>query len=208
MTISVLRVRTVFGGFGGAPGLMTQYFIATGLAFTNVQAAEASTRVKNALIQGAGLWPTAFTWTVSPIVDVLTDETGEITESMDGGGFTGTGSNATGWGPAPVGVLCRWSTATRIAGKSIHGQTFLVPVRDTNDGDGTPDTAMLTDARSFGTKMLDGGLTPTVKLVVWRRPRKANSGKLHNLPARPGAIADVISSSVADKFCILRSRRD
>lgn len=202
----LMRVRTVFAGFTGGPGLMTQYFATTLVAPNEAHAVLAADRVKDALDSATGLWPDAVTWNRESQVDVLNDVDGEVQRSylVDAWGFHGTGG--ANQGPSPTGMLVRWKTSTFLAGRLLQGHTFLVPIIAGQDSNGSPNGTQVTVATTFGESMLDQGATD-VQLVVWRRPR-AERTLPTPLAARDGTSAFVTSATVPDKFAVLRSRRD
>lgn len=204
----IMRVRTVITGFNGQPGYMTFYFASRLVAPNNEHAVNACTRVKDALISLGGLVPVAWHYQVDSNVDVLNDVDGEIDHSLSGQAFAGNGTGATGYGPGATGMLVRWITNVRLQGKLLSGKTFIVPIGPNSDGDGTPSAGAIASTTDFGNALLEGGLIPTIDPVIWRRPRKANSGKNHNLPQRDGTSAKIVSFIVPDKFAVLRSRRD
>lgn len=214
MAHDLLRVRTVFAGFVGGPGLMTNYFMDLGGGGSpHDQAVLAADRVKNSLDASTGLWPDFVTWNRDTQVDRITDETGLTisTETVPAWGFHGTGG--ANQGPSPTGLLVRWNTAAYLAGRLLRGHTYLVPIIAGQDSNGSPNSSQLGVAAAFAGSMLDAGLVPELQLAVWRRPRPATAvgpGR----PAGPARAARIGDSSVVtgfvvpDKFTVLRSRRD
>jgi hypothetical protein len=202
----ILRVRTVFTGFTGAPGLMTQYFTAITTAGDAEDALLAANRVKDALDASTGLFPDAVFFNRDQQVDFLNDADGEVNHSeiVPAWGFHGTGG--ANQGPSPTGMLVRWKTSTFNAGRLLQGHTFLVPIIAGQDPAGSPNSTQVSVATTFGTEMLDAGLTG-LRLVVWRRPKYEGEGDDRHI-VRDGMSAVVTSSNVPDKFTVLRSRRD
>lgn len=186
-------------GFTGGPGLMTQYFSPAVAGFNEAIAQLAVDRVRDALLAGAELWPSSFSFQVEGTVDELDEATGQLVDSLTVTSRTvagtGTGSNM---GPAPAGAVVVWKTGEIKAGKRVQGRTFLVPLLSTAyQQDGTLNANILTSAGEFAAAMNDAGATDLVH-VVWSRPRPGLAGSKHG----------ITGYSVADKVAVLRSRRD
>lgn len=203
---SILRVRTVFAGFTGGPGLMTQYFGYDASSGDSENALLAANRVKDALDASTGLFPDAITFNRDTQVDKLEDSDGSVTHSevVPAWGFHGTGG--ANQGPSPTGMLVQWKTDAFLAGRRLQGHTFLVPIIAGQDANGSPNATQISVAQTFGTEMLDAGLT-SIQLVVWRRPKYEGVGEARHI-VRDGTSAFVTSATVPDKFAVLRSRRD
>ena len=211
--MDILRVRTVFTGFSGAPGLMTHYFRKTdpGLASTDAQLAV--DRVRDAFVARHSNLPVAFRWTTSGQVDTLDDATGQVNFSWTATPSTGTGvSGTSGYGPIASGVLIKWQTNAFVSGRRVVGKTFLVPVGNNNaDLDGTLTAGALVEWNAWAAAMLNEGATG-LHLVCWSRPRLARAvgpgGKPKALTARAGSSYVITSGAANDKMCVLTSRRD
>jgi len=167
-------------------------------------------RVRSAFAAGAALWPQPWTVQVQGSVDVIEDSTGELVDQLTVAtpAIVG-GSSAGGFGPTATGVLLRLNTAGIAGGRRLKGRAFLSPVINHADADGTPSAADLVAAQSFGTALDAQGATGT-SLRVWSRPRPARAATA-DLPAqaaRAGSSSDVTGTTAADKYAVLRSRRD
>lgn len=211
--MQLARVRTVITGFAGGPGLMTHFFHVDGDSWNSASASNAIDRLRDACTASNALWPSTFRWTVQPDVDIFSDVTGDLSETLSGTERTGTGtSGETECGPGNVGTQVRLHTAGVVHGRRVVGSTFLVPQTRTNTSHELPDPTNITTAEAFGTSLLDAGLSG-VNLVVWSRPfpgRPASAGPPLRaaIPARAGTSYTVTSTSVRRKWVTLRSRRD
>ena len=97
--------------------------------------------------------------------------------------------------PATQGLV-RWTTGSIVHGRFLRGHIFLPALTEnSNDPDGTPTATFLTQVNAAAAALIaDAGS----ELVVWHRPI-AGSG---------GQFVAVTSSNTADKWAVLRSRRD
>lgn len=211
---SIMRVRAASRGWSGGPGLNTFYFTAHGGPDPDEPIVDdaqlAHDRVHDAFAAATGMYPTSWKCLVSPNVDVLSDVNGELTSSFSVDPSAEiTGSSGVGFGPTAAMALLRLNTSTFDDGSRIQGRAFLGPVGAVYDADGSPSSALLTVVNAFATAIQDAGVSLEPVLVVWRRPREADSEHLpHPVTARDGSRADVTSVTVPDKFAVLRSRRD
>jgi len=209
----IIRVRTVFTGFSGAPGLMTNYFRLTGPGFVVGDAQNAVDRIKDAFTAHHANLPVAFRWTTSGQVDQLKDTNGEVVFSWTATPSTGTGtSSVSGYAPIASGVLIKWQTGAFVGGRRVVGKTFLVPTgNNTTDTDGTLTTGAAAEWNGWAASMLSEGLTG-LHMVVWSRPRAARAagpgGHPAALSARDGSSYPITSGAANDKLCVLTSRRD
>jgi hypothetical protein len=207
---SIMRVRVVSTGWQGAPGLNTFYFQAGAAGETPAQtdANLCHTRVRAGFDAFKLQCPVPWTATVSPTVDVLNTETGDLVNSFS------TPPTASVIGTAPLGfmptatmILLRLNTSTFSDGSRIQGRAFLGPVALSDDADGTPTVSMNTAAIAMGEALQDAGIGGVPIIGVWRRPRLAAAGP-PIVTARAGSFAAITSITSPDKFAVLRSRRD
>lgn len=206
----MMRVRAASQGWTGAPGLNTVYFVSgdAGPMPEDTDAQLAHDRVHAAFTDAVGLYPTAWNVTVSPAVDIIQTEDGELINS-----FSVTpsaqvnGTSGTGFGPIAAMLLCSMNTSTFNDGSRIQGRAYLGPLTAVHDTNGTPAAGLVANAVSFGTALADAGAGGVPKVVVWRRPRLAKAGP-PVVTARDGAFGIVTSYTVPDKYAVLRSRRD
>lgn len=208
----LMRVRTVFAYGAGSPGLMTQYFGNELRSYNDADAQVAVDRVRDALNTLPVLWPTSFSWLIQGGVDVLNDETGEVTSHHGVTDRTGVGTHTGGLGPLPVGVLLRSLTSTYIGGHRLSGRTFLAPVASQYTSTPTVQADITAGVIGIGDALLAAGLT-LIFPYVWSRPRPATAVGPHR-PAgaarspRAGSSARVTSYTSPPEFVVLRSRRD
>jgi len=196
----ILRVRLTSQGWSGGPGLNTFYFAHNASTDPVVQA-DADTvvaRVRSVFAGRMALWPTNWTANVSESVDVIDAADGDIVAQFTAPTttlLTGTSSNP--MGPATIGLCLTQNTAQFIAGRRLRGRTFLVPIIQNGDTNGTPDSGSRSVASGLAADMItDPALGPA--WCVWHRPKD---------PA-PGSLAHVTSVTISDKWAVLRSRRD
>lgn len=202
------RVRVVLSGWTGGPGLSTFYFAGSETA---PEAEDDVTRVQTAITAAAVIWPSSITAQVSNVVDVINPVNGALTDS-----FTVTTQDPIPGEQAPsdiappvCAILLRLQTGTFSDGSRIQGRTFFSPIAGLfAETDGTPHSTALDAVQACGDELIDPGLGEST-LVVWRRERLADPDHLpHPVTHRDGSAALVTSTSVADKFAVLRSRRD
>lgn len=206
----MLRVRVAATGWSGGPGLNTFYFKHDGDVDNLAAAQLAHDRVHTAFVDSAGLYPINHIRTVSPLVDVLDEVTGNITNthtvtpSADVPGATGDSSMS-----APsTALLVRLLTTTFLSGRRLQGRAFLSPLySQMTEGDGTPTTTAVGYGQAFGAALMDVGVDQ-VNLCVWRRPRPEEDPPDPDKPARDGTLGLVVAYSTPNKFAVLRSRRD
>ena len=209
----LMRVRTVFAGFSGAPGLMTQYFRGAVAPVSPSLAQLAIDRVKDAFTARHANFPVAWTWATQPQVDVLDDATGEVINSYTPTASNGAGtSSVSGYAPIASGVLVRWLTGAFVGGHRVVGKTYLVPTgNNTMEANGTLSSGALTEYNAWGAAMLNAGASDCL-LHIWSRPRKARAAGPGNKPtaqtARTGSSYPVTAAITNDKMCVLTSRRD
>lgn len=194
----IIRVRTELSGFGGAPGLMTQYFSPALADINSITSQYAVDRVRDALVAFAGSIPNSMTWRVQGQADVLDEATGQLVASYNVTERNGAGTNTSGYGPLPVGACVTWLTAAFKNGRRVYGRTFLVPLAlNQFETNGTLTNACLTNVQAFADSMNNAGTLDMV-FVVWSRPNASGTG---------GSKHGVAGSRTSDKAAVLRSRR-
>lgn len=209
----LLRVRTVFTGFSGAPGMMTQYFRKDAPGFVQGDAQLAVDRIRDSFVSRHGQFPVAWRWTTQSQVDQLNDANGEVSNSWSVTTSTGTGtSSQTGYGPIASGALVKWMSNSFVGGRHVIGKTYLVPIGNNSlDLDGTLSAGTALELNAWATAMLNEGTTG-LHLVVWSRPREARAAGPNNRPraltAREGSSYVITAGAINDKACVLTSRRD
>lgn len=204
----MLRVRVASTGYQGAPGLSTFYFSPS--SETIGEASDVCARVRTFFASLVSKTPTNVTYKISPQVDVVAPVTGLVTGSLivtpEPASLNGT-AMAVNTLPFQVAYLIQWRSSVFLAGRRLVGHTFFSPVAAAANN-GVPSAGEAEAIRLAGVALLGPGGPTDVNLVVWRRPRKAGSGKGGLLTARPGDTAPVTTVSVPLKFATLNSRRD
>lgn len=206
----IMRVRAASAGWGGGPGLNTFYFAesAAGEAPLESDATLCANRVRTAFFDARSIYRNSQTITVSPTVDVLETETGDLVDSFSvAPPVAVVGDNVGVLGPTASMVLLRLNTSTFNDGSRLAGRAFLGPISGQSDADGTPNAFISTAVLAMGAALLDVGSPLNPRLVVWRRPRAAAAGP-PVVTERPGLFGLVTSYTMPDKFAVLRSRRD
>lgn len=180
------RVRSTWTGFPGAPGVTTMYtldmatFLSAVHTFWSAIADKLPSNVRvNVLNYG----------------DVISDTTGELTDSWTADSLepvAGTdGENYL----APAGACVNWNTETVVNGRRLKGRTFLVPVaQDAFAHDGSLSPGALSQFQAAADALVS---SESSSLVVWHRGTGSD-----------GTFGLVTSATVPDKAIVLRSRRD
>lgn len=206
------RVKAEWSGFIGAPGYTNLFFGLKGgtFAWSAAAAQEAVDSVK-ALLTYTANYPTTVNIQVSPEVDVIDSDTGELVEFHTAPTtpalITGT-STASVAGPA--GACISWSTDGVHRGRKVRGRTFIVPLATTSyEPNGTIFPGFLTAIRTNASGYLTMART-LVEPNIWARPFTEPEVVGGPIPPTvvPGAAFRITSASVADKVAVLRSRRD
>lgn len=194
--MTLLRVKTEWTGFTGAPGYTVMHFNGSDEAAGSSpdQCHEAVHTFFTAI---ASRLPGVVRLRVDPNVERLDEASGEIVafelatdRPVISGTTTGNFSSATG-------ACITWMTAGVRNGRRIRGRTFLVPLASAAyDTDGTLNPTARTNIETAAQALNDdfGGL------VVFSRPSGPG--------ATDGQAALVTGVRVTDKTAILRSRRD
>lgn len=198
----IYKVTAAWTGFNGAPGYSNFFWQAPG-EFEGeppINVADACNEVSFFLEGIKSLLPNAVRVTISSDVPALHADTGKMATVTTGGTFGPTiGTGGAGSYSGASGACVTYRTAGVRNGRRVRGRTFLVPLAaGAYDTDGTLNGSAITTLKTAA----DGFLTITGshKLGVWARPTAPG--------ASDGAWHEILSTSVADKVAILRSRRD
>lgn len=205
LAMDIFRVVTEWSGFRGGPGYTNFFFrnLLPGGAPTTVDdrasAAGARERVAAFWTQLVPFIPNDVSFTVSTVVDVLEDTTGELQASyvMD------SIPKVTGLSDDPYsgasGAVIGWQTGAIRRGRRIRGRTFIVPLAGDQYGpDGRLDPYIVRQLQQYGETLAIGGINST--FGVWARPSTSGSSD--------GQWAEASGVRVSDLPAILRSRRD
>jgi hypothetical protein len=198
----VSRVRAVWSGWSGGPGVSTFHFF-------DIRGNETATlaKVYNFIgdlygTVGSLLWlPPIVKIDVSPVVETFDENTGELLGTTVGtkpATLTGGGTTAFA---APAGICVSWATGVvhQVPGadnpRLIRGRTFFVPTTASlYDNDGTIPSTPLSDMQAA----VNAFRVAAPDFAIWSRP-VAGAG---------GAIGQVVAGIVRDKVAMLTSRRD
>lgn len=196
--MTILRYRSTWTGFSGAPGLTSLY------AFPGATDQEFASAAIGFLADALSIatpgdtLPNDVTISGDSVVDHLDELTGTLEASFPVVPEPPIAGASSGSWAGPAGVALSWLTGAVRRGHRVRGRTFLVPIAATAfDVDGTISSSALTNFRAAATAWAGHAVNP----VVWARPT--------GLPVPSGGAAFAIAaSSVADKVAVLRSRRD
>lgn len=201
----VYRVRCVSTGWGGAPGLNTFYFDRADAGPSDPVAAENVTaRVRAFWFAEAAIFPNLWNMQVIPDVDVVNTDNGDLVSSQTAptpAVVTGTYPN--GFGPQEAMLCATYSTADIIDGRRVRGRTFIGPLAQQSDTDGTPLNGWIGGLQTNLAALIGAGLADP-QLVVWSRRRGISVSHPTGLG---GSAHGVTGVQIADKFAVLRSRR-
>lgn len=195
--MAINRIRCVWTGFPGGPGVSTFYSL------------QPSTDL--GLLHGffdgiKSYLPTDVTVTIEGSGDILDETTGNLT-----GGWTDNAPAAVAGlneSPvaAPAGFVVIWETGVVMDGTRLRGKTYIVPVGSTTfEANGSIQGDTLTTIRGVASS-----LAAENQLVVWHRPRAARAadGSRPAVTARAGGYASFSGATVRDFVAVLTSRRD
>lgn len=190
---NIVRFRTIWSNFPGAPGYSNMYV--SGAEDPTV-AAGAASAIHDFFDAVRVYVPSGTTLQVQGVGDIIDDATGQITGQVS---FTQPASSAgsgTGVYSGASGVLVDWLTATYRNGRRVRGRTYIVPVTSTAyDSNGSIATGVLNAVTSAATTLLaalDGSM------VVWSRPTAAHP---------TGGSSVITGATVPDLAVVMRSRR-
>lgn len=181
--VSVYRVRTVWTGLRGLPGVTTMYTSdqPAGISLADLKAFWDTVRT---------LVPTGCTMTIQPTGEIVDAATGQATGNWSATAPSASVGAVAGVYSAPTGAVINWLTGQFAAGRQIRGKTFIVPLAGACfQADGT-----LADSNRGTLETAAKALTAsTFNITCWSR--------------RSGASAQVVDATVPDMAVVLRSRR-
>jgi hypothetical protein len=184
------RVTAVWTGAPGLPGYSRFHFngdLNSGDAFS------ATNTLKSAFAFITAYLPTDVTIQVQPTVEhfnTLGELIGVVTTTTPDP-VTG-GSSAVY--AAASGACLTWRTSSFLAGRSVRGRTFLVPLSsEAFQTDGTIASSALATMR--------GGFLPLLSLDFAMMVVSGSPGGVH-------VLSEVTDVTITDKAAVLRSRRD
>lgn len=196
---SIHRVRAVWTGFPGGPGVTTLYTLETSGFLTSFY---------DFLYGIRSYIPNDVSINIEGTGDTIEDTTGALLSAwVEDPPATIDCDNAFGYA-APAGEVVDWVTSTILDGRRLRGRSFIVPIAaDQFAADGSLDDTKRVIVESLAQAFVDA---QAGSFVIWHRPRaaKAADGSRKAVTARSGGHALVTAAHVPDEACVLRSRRD
>lgn len=201
----LLRVKTKWSGFSGAPGYTVLHFRDFGAGdggggdASAASALAAVNRVSSFFTAARTALASTVTLNIEPEVDVLEDTTGELVTSFTTPTQAPIFGNNSGNYSAATGAVINWKTGGVRNGRKIRGRSFLVPVGGSGmDAAGLLAAGARTAILNAGIALVDPAGSPD--LVVYARPSGPG--------ATDGQAALVTGVTVPNLLAVLRSRRD
>lgn len=202
---NVLRVKSRWSGFSGAPGYTLLHFRDfTGTAPDNgdptaAQATAAVARTKTFFEAIRSTLPNSVSIQVESEVEVIEDTTGQLTNTFAATPVTVTvGSGGTDFA-GPIGAVINWRTTAVRNGRRVRGRTFLVPLRGLSfDATGALGATSRTTLVNAATALADTTGSPDLGVLARPSSTGATDGQWH----------PVSGASVPSMAAVLRSRRD
>lgn len=202
---ALLRVRSRWSGFSGAPGYTVMHFRDFGTGDTGgsdpnaADAAAAVARVRTFMGSVSAICPPVVQIQVEGDVDLINSDNGQLIESYSVTPPSSVTGAATGGYSAASGAVVNWRTSVIRNGRRIRGRSFLVPLASSQYGnDGLLIPTALTRLRDAADALRITTSSPD--LCVFARPTTAGG--------TDGTLAVVTGSSVPSMVAVLRSRRD
>lgn len=203
--VQMLRVRSEWSGFSGAPGF-TNFFFRDFTAGTpggddfDTAAAQAATAKTFQFWDGIqNLLPTVVRIDVDSQVDVIESTSGDLVNSFSPLPEAPVAGDAAGPYSGASGAVINWRTAGIRNSRRIRGRTFIVPLSNGaygSDGQLTPATRGTLQTAANALASSNG----FPDLGVFARPSSST--------VEDGDWSVVTSASVPALAAILRSRRD
>nr|CRY97288.1 hypothetical protein [uncultured prokaryote] len=194
--MAILRIRTVFTGLPGLPGVSDIYFRDT----ISTDAADCHAAVSLMWSELAPIAQIELVVDVEGTIASINEETGNLIEyhSVTPTQYDGSQAGTTQLPYANQAVL-KFKTTGLVHNRLVQGRIFLPGLTEGSSDAGVPTSAFVTSAQA-AMENLD---TPTSQQVVWSRPF---AGTVEN-PARDGSAYSVTSRGVMSQWGVLRSRR-
>lgn len=191
------RIRAVWTGFVGAPGVSTFYSLSPSADLPLLHLFFDT--IKTYL-------PQSVTVSLEGSGDNIDETSGDLLSGWTADTPTPVTGMWTGGYSAPAGAVVIWETGVVMDAHRLRGKTYLVPLGSQFfDGTGSPEIDALNLLRGAASS-----LAADNQLVVWHRPRAARAadGSKPAVTARAGGYASFSGSTVHDVAAILTSRRD
>jgi hypothetical protein len=183
----IMRVRSVWSNFPGAPGYTDVYSRNTALpAMTNAVRAFFDA-IKTLLPTGTNVQTLGSCETYDEATGTLTGSTSSTSPAVVVGTVAGNYAGGSG-------AVISWTSNGFVNGRRVRGRSFIVPLAGAVDSSGSlsssAQTTLQTAANGLITAMAGD-------LVVWHRPSQFSAGSSH----------PVVTANVPDLCAVLRSRR-
>jgi len=189
------RVRVAWTGGPGGPGVSTFYFGTMSTSYLNA--------LKTFYDTVKAMFPTSISIQVPGAGDTISDVDGKINGVWGNTAPAAVvGTSASGF-PGPCGALVRWNSAGIVNGHHVVGKTYLVPLTQVYDTNGTLIGTNITTIQTAANTFL---AAMGSDLKVFARPFTPKPGD--DADPRDGSSYTVTSCVVPDKTVVLRSRRD
>lgn len=191
----VIRIRSIWTGFQGAPGYTNMFFgpyddTPSSASDWAVAVKEMWDVVKTWLPNGVTIQVQGAITTLDETTSVIVDE---FNVSQPGASIGAGGSGFS----APAGACINWLTASFGQHGRIKGRSYVVPLwGGCYDTDGTLTSSVVSSLASAATALYSQ--TAPYGMVVYSRKRGTAAGHM----------STVTSAAVPDKAVVLRSRRD
>ena len=182
----IYRVRSVWSGFPGGPGVTTMFFldVATAVASVHTFWTDISDRL-----------PLDVHVQVQNVGDIINDETGDMTGAWSAESVTVVNGASDNPYAAPVGACINWLTETIAHARRLRGRTFIVPISNQDfQSDGSLGAAPRADILAAAEALIE---SQSLSFVVWHRGTGTD-----------GSNGLITAATVPDKAVVLRSRRD
>lgn len=192
----IVKVQAQWTGFQGAPGYTNWYGLSDGDAAAAANAL--GPRMRTLFDAIKAYIPSGTAVKVQRTYQVLDSITGRLTSeaNLTADPAVVTGTSITAYNGAG-GAVINWETGLfNDEGHRVRGRTYLVPLSNCYDADGSLSSAFITAVGGAANAALGG----TGSLGVFSRP--------HPKGASNGVFRTASAANVHDKAAVLRSRRD
>lgn len=198
----MIRVKALWSGFQGAPGLTVFHFskFDVGAGFVTADSQSAVDRVRSFFFGCTASLPAGVSVQVQGDAEIIEGTDNSLVEIHATTQPAVVNGTATGTSYAsPVGAVVNWRTNEIRKGRRIRGRSFLVPLAGSAfESNGTLSASTLTNVSSSANTLRTAA--GSTQLGVYARPTTKD--------ATDGLWAQVTAHSVPDMGAVLRSRRD
>lgn len=182
--MSIYRVRSVWSGLRGLPGVTTLYTY-------QVPDAIALADLKAFWTTCTGLIPTGCRIAVQGVGEIVDEATGRATGTWSATQPAEVVGAVTGQYSAPSGAVVNWRSGQFFGGREVRGRTFIVPLAGACYG---PDGTLADSNRATLETAANDLIGSSFDLTIYSR--------------RSGSAANAVTAQVPDEAVVLRSRRD